>query len=80
MLAENCHVAGENCDGATRCICFACGLLACRGCSRIQTWYPCWLRTAMSRWRRRRICDDCREEKERDDKRRGDHGPTALGR
>lgn len=35
--------------------CFACGMPVCKNCSRRMPWYG---------WRKKRICDSCREDHE----------------
>ena len=53
ILAERCHVANGECEGATLLECFRCGLPVCRECSDVIPYL---------RYRHKRICDDCQEE------------------
>jgi hypothetical protein len=63
-----CNVSNQNCtaspgvDGSkTRGICFACGLPVCMECSSRIKWYN---------FGKKRICDNCREDKDRESIRR----------
>lgn len=51
----NCNVVGERCRGGTLCMCYACGMPACKKCSSIINYL---------RYGRRRVCNKCQEERE----------------
>ena len=87
MAKEKCHVANQGCRAPAgygcysgcsdetgrppyaRCKCFACGLPVCSNCSKIVKY---------KRYGKRRLCDTCIEENEREEKQEQE-GKTRLG-
>ena len=62
MKMDPCNVVlnSVDCQVYTKARCFACGNAACSGCSK---------RMAHYRHKRVRVCNDCQEEKRKDEKR-----------
>jgi hypothetical protein len=65
MKMDHCNVVLNEigCQVMTKARCFACGNTACPGCSKRMDWY---------RFKRVRVCNDCQEEKRKDERYR--HG------
>ena len=57
-MAYRCSIQNVRCEGQTNCVCFICAQPVCKKCSRVVSRYY--------KWKLKRICDDCKEERQYD--------------
>ena len=60
-MSNTCVIADLDCQGVTRCVCFACGENVCKSCSQFREWRV-FSPTRRISIKLKRICDNCNEE------------------